>query len=241
MRPRISVILPVYNHACELAECIASLRRQTLSPAELIVVDDGSHDQSSEVALEEKHRGGPWEIFHILRQPNRGAAAARNAGFPYATGSFVLFSDADIVWEMHAFEVLVAALQSHPEAAFAYSAFYFGWKLFRSGPFDSERLKAVNYIHTSALLRREHFPGFDSSLKRFQDWDLWLTLLQQGKRGVWIPEPLFRITPRAAGGMSQWLPSAIHRIPWLWLRRRIPELRHYDQAAAVIRRKHEIG
>jgi hypothetical protein len=161
----ISIILPVYNHARELPACIESLRHQTLPPKEIIIVDDGSTDESFAVAQAECTRGGPWRHCEVIHQANAGAAAARNVGFARSRGGFVLFSDADIEWKPDAFEKLTAVFAAHPEASYAYSSFHFGWKRFACGPFDSNRLKRLNFIHTSALIRREHFPGFDPGLK----------------------------------------------------------------------------
>ena len=235
----ISVIIPVYNHARELSRCVASLRNQTKPPSELIIVDDGSTDESADIAEQECRRGGPWQRCEVMRQPNSGAPVARNAGFERSREDLILFSDADIEWQPHALEKLQRALTENPSASYSYSSFYFGWKFFRAGAFDGQRLKKVNYVHTSALIRREHFPGFDPALKKFQDWDLWLTMLEQGHIGVWVDEPLFRVQPRRSG-MSHWLPAALHRILWPWLRRTIPEIARYDAAAAVIRRKHHL-
>ncbi len=235
----ISIIIPVYNHAKELSLCIASLRAQTLPPREVIVVDDGSTDGSADVAEKEKQYSGPWQRFEVIRESNQGAPTARNRGFAASQGSLVLFSDADIEWKPDALEKLSYALKQHPDASYAYSSFHFGWKLFRSGPFDPERLKRVNYIHTSALIRREHFPGFDPALKKFQDWDLWLTMMEQGHPGVWVDEPLFRIQPRRSG-MSHWYPSFMYKIPWQQFGIRIPEVERYKQAEQIIRKKHRL-
>ncbi len=235
----ISIIIPTYNHAAELGSCIASLRRQTLPPTEIIIVDDGSTDSSSDVAEEEKRRGGPWQRFEVIRQSNQGAPTARNAGFAASSGSLILFSDADIAWKPHALETLSYAIKQHPDSAYAYSSFYFGWKLFRCGAFDPEGLKRVNFIHTSSLIRREHFPGFDPSLKKFQDWDLWLTMLEQGHTGFWVKEPLFHVAPRRTG-MSYWYPSFMYTIPWQRFGIRIHAVKQYRQAEEIIRKKHQL-
>jgi len=95
------------------------------------------------------------------------------------------------------------------------------------------------YITTTSLIRAKDFPGFDESLKKFQDWDLWLTMLEQGKIGVWIPEVLFSAKPRKAG-ISTWLPSFIHKIPWPifgWMPR---EVENYQKAKRVIEEKHNL-
>ena len=231
------MIIPVYNHARELSRCIASLGMQTLPPSDLVIVDDGSTDGSAAIAQQECSRGGPWKHCELIRQSNRGAPTARNAGFERSAADFVLFSDADIEWQPHALEKLQRALTENPSASYSYSSFYFGRKFFRSGAFDGQRLKRVNYVHTSALIRREHFPGFDPALKKFQDWDLWLTMLEQGHTGVWVDEPLFRLKPRRSG-MSHWLPAFMYKIPWKRFGIRIAAVERYHEAAAIVRQKH---
>lgn len=90
--PTVSVIIPVYNGERFLAEAIRSALDQTLSPAEIIVIDDGSTDASAEVA-----RGfGP--PVRVLAQANLGPAAARNLGVAHAAGDLLAFLDADDLW-----------------------------------------------------------------------------------------------------------------------------------------------
>src|SRR5271165_3187575 len=89
--PLVSVIIPVYNSEKYLAESIESAIGQTWSSKEIIVVDDGSTDNSFEIAR--KFAGRP-EV-KVVTQENRGAAAARNAGLKEAKGEFIQFLDAD--------------------------------------------------------------------------------------------------------------------------------------------------
>lgn len=242
------VIIPVYNHAESLGECLSSLYKQTLRPDHVVIVDDGSTDNPEPVA-----RAGQDRLpITFVRQENRGAAAARNRGFNLchsgasqseaiesSQGDFVIFLDADITLRPDCLEKMKQALEEHPEASYAYSSFKFGWKTFACGPFDPERLLQMPYIMTTSLIRAKDFPGFDESLKKFQDWDLWLTMLEHGKIGVWVPDVLLRAAPRK-GGMSLWLPSFVHQIPWPifgWMPR---EVRKYREAERIIREKHQL-
>jgi len=88
-------------------------------------------------------------------------------------------------------ERMARALLLHPEAGYAYCDFKFGWHTFDLFDFDAERLKKGNYISTMSLLRRENCIGFDESLKRYQDWDLWKRLLEKGVKGIWVPGRMF--------------------------------------------------
>ncbi|WP_050524446.1 glycosyltransferase [Pseudorhodobacter wandonensis] len=90
--PRISVIVPIYNVAAHVAACIQSVRAQTLTEFEVLLVDDGSTDGSGDIALAAA-QGDPR--FRLIRQENAGLAAARNTGLDHATGSYIAFVDSD--------------------------------------------------------------------------------------------------------------------------------------------------
>lgn len=231
----ISVIIPTYQHAATLPLCLESISKQSYQDLEIIVVDDGSTD-GTEAAV------WPYlDRIKYIKQANRGAPAARNNGFDHSEGDLVIFCDADVVMKSNMLEEMHKALEEHPSAAYAYSAFRFGWKGFSSYPFDPERLRRMNYIHTTALIRRQDFPRFDESLKRFQDWDLWLSILKKGRGGVFIPQELFRvIDEHGRQGISQWRPSLWHRIPWGKLGWKPVSIRKFDEARAIIFKKHSL-
>ncbi|HPD07775.1 glycosyltransferase family 2 protein [Patescibacteria group bacterium] len=230
----ISVIIPVYNQADKIGRCLDSLLAQTYRDFEIIIVDDGSTDNLDEVLLAYETKLQDAKIpYKIIVQENRGANAARNRGWAEAQGDFLLFSDADITWRPDALEKLVNSLIHNPQASYCYSSFRLGRKKFHLWPFDPERLYREPYIHTSALIRRADFPGFDNTLKRFQDWDLWLTMLEQGKKGLFYDDFLFTVA--SGGRISKWLPSFAYKIfPFL------PKVKKYQEAAAVIKAKHHL-
>ena len=233
---KISVIIPCYNHASTIARCLESVFAQTYTPIEVIVVDDGSTDRL-ETAL-----ASFLSRITFVRQENKGGPAARNHGFRESTGDLVMFCDADAQLRPDALTTMARALDAHPEAAYAYASFKFGWKTFPLGPFDPARLKKHNYIHTGSLVRREKFSGFDESLKRFQDWDLWLTMMERGDIGVWVPEVLMRVQVSSTrGGISNWMPKFVYRIPWNLLGWKPKRMIAYEEAAAIIRHKHHLA
>jgi hypothetical protein len=201
---------------------------------EVILVDDGSTD-----GLTTKLEGKIWPFpFRFRRlEKNQGAPVARNLGFKESVGDEVIFLDADADLVPTALEKMHAALAAHPDAAFAYPSFKFGSKLFKGRPFDVEFLKRKNYIHTSALMRRSAFPGFDESLKKFQDWDLWLTIAEKGGKGVWIDEVLFTLKPRE-NGMSRWVPKVLFWIPWDVFGYLPAEVKKYRDAEEIVMVKH---
>ncbi len=232
----IAVVIPCYTHAKILRRTLEALTQQTLKPREVVIVDDASTDDPSQIVLEFKEK---LPIRFVRFNVNRGAPAARNEGFRLTTASLVLFLDADAELVPMALETFARALADHPEADFVYSNFYWGRKAFRARTFDVDALHAANFIHTSSLIRRDAFPGFDESLKKFQDWDLWLTMAERGSKGVWIDEFLYCIEPRR-DGISRWLPSFAYKLPWPIFGWTPKEIKRYREAEAIIRAKHGI-
>jgi len=227
----VSIIIPLYNHADKLDGCLASIANQTSQNFEITVVNDGSTDNYEPIIKKFKERFGYKFIF--LSQENKGAPAARNLGARNARGEFLLFCDADVIMKPEALEMMLKTLQDNPGASYAYSSFLWGHKLFRLWPWSAERLKLMPYIMTTSLIRREHFPGFDEKLKRLQDWDLWLTMLEKGYTGVWIDQVLFKV--RTGGVYSSWLPSFAYKLlPFL------PAVRKYKRAEKIIKEKHHL-
>ena len=92
MDTKISVIIPVYNMAYYLEECLDSVLRQTLKEIEIIMIDDGSTDESLAVMKEFQKK---YSNIKILRQANQGAGAARNNGIKHALGKYVAMVDPD--------------------------------------------------------------------------------------------------------------------------------------------------
>lgn len=233
----IAVVIPCYNHAKILRRTLESLTKQTVTPAEVVIIDDGSTDDPSRVVAE---FNGRLPIRFVRFDKNFGAPKVRNVGFKMTASPYVIFLDADADLVPTALETFTRALEKYPEVGFAYSNFYWGLTPFRSRSFDAKELERRNFIHTSSLIRRDAFPGFDESLKKFQDWDLWLTMSERGSTGVWIDEFLYRIEPRR-DGISQWLPGFAHKIPWPIFGWMPNEIRKYRDAEHVIREKHRLS
>jgi len=175
--PAVSVVVPAFNAAATIEETLQSVSQQTYRNLEVIVVDDGSSDETAALV---RRRGARDPRFRVISQPNGGVASARNAGVRASRGEFVAFIDADDLW--HPTKIakqLAALLSAGPETALVYSPFRVidaagnvigsphkygvnGWVLHR-------------HFHTnlvgngSALLIRkrvlEEFGGFDTWLR----------------------------------------------------------------------------
>ncbi len=225
----ISVVIPAYNAAKTLGSCLKSLFNQTFKDIEVIIVNDGSTDDTTKILEKFKDK------IKIINQKNQGAATARNRGAKEAYAPFIIFCDADVVMKPKMLEIMYQTLKNHRGVSYVYSSFKFGWKTFKLLPFSAPKLQQMPYVHTTSLIRYEHFPSFDPSLKKFQDWDLWLTMLEQDHIGHFIPQVLFTVKP--GGSMSKWLPKFVYDIPWPW---KFKRLEVYRQAERIIKEKHKL-
>lgn len=186
--PLISVVIPCYNHGRFLREAFESVG--TSRPAEVVIVDDGSTDDSTEVAQDCASSRPSGTSVRIVRQPNSGVAAARNRGFAESRGAFVVFLDSDDRLAPGALEVGARALEDRPDAVFAYGRCQMmagdGTLLATPRQPRTERhayheLLRNNYIWTPAnvMFRRaplERYGTFDPGLSGVADYELYLRL-----------------------------------------------------------------
>ncbi len=190
----VSIVIPCFNYGRFLPEAVESALAQDYPELEVIVVDDGSTDDSLEVARSFESRG-----VRALTHENQGLARTCNRGAEEATGELMLFLSADDRLASTYVSELLAALEREPDASFAYcSARLFGAEsgVMPSRPFSAFSLvRGRNYINGSALIRRAEYleaGGFPVDLGEgtFDDWDFWLTMLDRGKRGTYVSKPL---------------------------------------------------
>lgn len=205
---RLGVVVPHYNQYDTLHKSVASIFLSPL-PTKIVVVDDAS-DAPPFINTEPPI---PDEVTMMGFLTNQGVQVSRNTGFNYLLRhecEFVLFSDSDVIWAPNALNKLVDALLKGPgrRASYAYCDWNWGGKNYHSKSFNGLQLQESNYISTMSVIRTKDllkyagaFP-FDESLVRLQDWDLWLTLLNEGCTGIHVPECLFNTT-YTASGLSQ--------------------------------------
>jgi glycosyltransferase involved in cell wall biosynthesis len=117
MPPRVSILLTSYNREHLIAESIESVLAQTFTDFELLIVDDGSTDRTAEIAQRYAQRDARIRLF--VNGHNLGQFANRNKAASLATGEFLKYHDSDDVMYPHCLQVLVASLESYPEAGFA--------------------------------------------------------------------------------------------------------------------------
>lgn len=145
--PRISVVIPVFNGERFLAEAIRSALSQTLPPYEILVIDDGSTDGSAEIA---ESFGPP---VRVLRQENRGEAAARNFGIEAASGDWIAFLDCDDVWQPEKLAFQAAFFASGTDCVHT-NFFYFGVV---AGTVDVAQVPAVTRYSPGYVAKRNPF------------------------------------------------------------------------------------
>jgi glycosyltransferase involved in cell wall biosynthesis len=193
MTPLVSLVVLCHDYGRHLPEAIESALAQDYPQLEVLVVDDGSTDDSLEVARRYEPRA------RVLTQANQGLARTCNRGVREANGELFAFVSADDRLEPTYVSELAAALERQPDAAFAYcAATLFGAEsgVMPSRPFSAYSLiRGRNYINGSALTRREAYldaGGYPEDLPEgaFDDWDFWLTMVERGYRGTYVPKPL---------------------------------------------------
>ena len=233
----VSIIIPVYNRAEIFEKSLLSAIQQNYENKEIIVVDDGSVEGNVESGIWNVKKNTNVNIIYY-RQENKGAPVARNKGFELSKGDYLIFWDADIEAESDMLEKMAKKLDKKQDLSFVYSSFNLGKKKMLAKKFSPIELQKNNYIHTTSLIRRKDVIKWDESLKRFQDWDLWLSMIEKGKKGIWIDEYLFHVI--GGGTMSSWLPSFTYKKPWSYLPWIKSRVKKYLEAREVILKKHKI-
>jgi glycosyltransferase involved in cell wall biosynthesis len=232
----LSIIVPIYNNFDKLRDLLKSLSKQTvlgLFDIEVILINDGSEQKVSIPFVKElEDRVQYYMIEH------GGAPKARNYGFEKSTGEYIFFCDADVIFcKKDSLEQMIKKLQDNLDKAYCYSSFRYGWKKINSGKFNEDILKERNEISTMSIVRRSALEKikdngpWDESLKRFQDWDLWLTMLENDLYGIGIPKVLWRV--KTGGDISSWFPSRLFKF---FKENKV--VKEHMQAKEVVLKKH---
>lgn len=192
--PRVSVIIPVYNSEKTIGDALDSIAAQTYTGYEVIVVNDGSTDQSEGVI--KKYMRPPLDVTYV-EQANKGPAAARNAGLRIARGEFIAFLDADDLWDKDKLATAVEAMDANPRVklvftdmrhmvndSLVHSSYLHerGYRHLAGGHIYDNLLKG-NFIFTpTVVLRRDvlnETGHFDEQLPIAEDYDLWLRIARR--------------------------------------------------------------
>lgn len=183
----VSAIVTTFNVGELVIDTVDSLRRQTLAPQEIIVVDDASTDPVSREALSRLERDG--DVLLVRQAVNSGVSAARNRGIRAASGDAFLIIDGDDMFEPQSVAAFVQALNSTPGAGFAYPTVRtFGNRndVFPAPPFNLYALHRVNICPIASMIHRDVVDAgvwFADDINP-EDWDFWLRAADAGFLGV---------------------------------------------------------
>lgn len=233
--PTISIITPVYNGGRYLAETIQNVLDQTFQDWELIIVNDGSTDNTCEIV--NRYRS---DRLCFIQQANQGVSVARNTGLKASKGQYIIFLDADDWWDPSCLELLLQTLQNvsleyalvHSNWAFAADKDEIGIErssTFRHG--DGLRSLVIYNpfpIH-AALIRRsalESIGGFGEEIPTLEDWELWIRLALGGYKFYYLPNLLAYYRWYAGSKSKNYEKRKIERLKILdrfWARDNIPD------------------
>lgn len=215
--PDVSVITPFFNGAAYLRDALDSVARQTRLPAEMILIDDGSSDDSAAIV---EATGTPFPKT-ILRQANKGQSAARNLAAKSAKGKYLAFLDHDDMWYPKHLEVLVGLLEADEGLGLAYSNIdemdhearlvHVGLLRLLNAHVEHPKSSIYNMLGadmfifpSAAVVRRDAFlalDGFDERLSGYEDDDLFLRMFRAGWRNAYTDESLMRYRRHTASSV----------------------------------------
>ena len=187
--PTVSVIIPTYNRAHLVGRAIQSVLNQTYHDFELIIVDDGSTDNTEDII--KKFQEQDKRVKYIRHEKNRGGSAARNTGIKNAKGEYIAFQDSDDEWLPKKLKNQMEVFKDAPlEVGVVYTGFLriengkknyipSSWVIKKEGNINKELLKG-NFVTTQSIVAREKcfekVGMFDENLPRLQDWELVIRL-----------------------------------------------------------------
>lgn len=179
----VSVIIPTFNRAAWVCEAIDSVLAQSLPPVEIIVVDDGSTDDTL------GRLRAYDQVISVLSQPNRGVSAARNLGIRHSQGRFIALLDSDDLWEKGKLACQIAFFRKNPDAQICQTGEIWIRRGKRVNPMKKHAklsgmifgpsLKLCLVSPSAVMIRRELLDEvglFDESLPACEDYDLWLRI-----------------------------------------------------------------
>ncbi|MFK7747148.1 MAG: glycosyltransferase family 2 protein [Kordia sp.] len=202
-QPLVSVITPTYNTEAFISETIASVRAQTYTNWELVIVDDASSDTT--VAILQKYAALDDRIkIHVL-ETNSGAAIARNTAIENATGTYIAFLDADDLWKPEKLTKQIAFMQKK-DIAVSFTSYEL---MDEQGKSLGKMIKALPKVDFSKMLKSNYIGNLTGiynaeklgkvympNIRKRQDWALWLALLKKVDFAYSLEAPLARYRVR---------------------------------------------
>ena len=210
--PKVSVVIPAYNSVKFLPDALESALQQTFKDIEVIIINDGSSDNTQQWVL--KHND---PRITLISQQNLGKSAARNRGISHSKGEYIAFLDADDIWEPTKLEKQVNCLDAHPDVGLVYT-----WTALADETglptgritashsagrvWKSLILKNILGCGSTPTIRRQCFDTvglFSPDLPLAQDWDMWLRIAAYYDFAV-IKQPLVRYRKHSGNTSIKW-------------------------------------
>lgn len=201
-KPTISILMGIYNCATTLDEAISSIMAQTFTDWEMILCDDGSTDNTVQVAI--KYVTALPDKFKLLRNPhNVGLNQTLNNCLAVAQGEYIARMDGDDLCVPTRFAKELEILKSHPEIDIVSSdmAFFdnngtWGHTDMKETPQPKDFCNGTQFCHAACLVRKKAYDtvggySVDNKLLRVEDYHLWVKMYEHGYRGINIKEPLY--------------------------------------------------
>lgn len=198
----VSVIVPVYNGDLYLSEAIESVLRQVYKPVEIIVVDDGSDDETPNIAQS-------YAEVRYMRQDNSGPSAARNTGIRAAHGKFIAYLDHDDIWLPNLLQVHISYLLSHPDIGFTICTGQWFLEEGVEKPAWVERAQLDEHspLLSAQVLRRcvlERVGLFDPSYRLAEDTEWLFRAEEAGIAHAVLPDLVFRRRIHSSNASHDW-------------------------------------
>jgi len=214
MSAPVSVVIPCYRCQDTIERAVALVATRTHLPAELMLIDDASDDETPRILHALQNRYGSDWVKVIFQQKNGGPGAARNAGWDVATQPYVAFLDADDAWHPLKIEIQLGHMHAHPELAITghRSRWLRGREPVAPLPKDyvikpvarKQMLISNRWSTPTVMLRKDLDYRFEQSKRYSEDYLLWLQILSNGHKGAFIDLDLAYLykAPYGAGGLS---------------------------------------
>ena len=200
MSKKVSIIMPCYNQGKYVREAIESVLHQTYKNIEIVCVNDASLDNSNDIIQNILSELNPDNFIYINHKENKGVITTRNEAIEIATGEYILPLDADDTIEPTYVEKAVNILDENPDVGIVYCWVNNFWKDSKSQiskweDFDISKELFLNSIVNTSMYRKSDFllvGGYKSYMnKGWEDWDLWLSIIEKGFKAHLIKEVLF--------------------------------------------------
>ncbi len=205
----VSVIMPAYNSERYIRASIESVKEQTYSNWELLVIDDASEDQTS--AIIKELAGADNRIKLLKNKENQGAGVSRNKGISQAIGEYIAFLDADDLWKPHKLQTQLEFMKEN-EVSICFSSYDL---ITEKGEKRKEVIQALPYVTYQKLLKSNYIGNltgiynaaelgkiYGPEIRKRQDWGLWLMAVKRAEIAKSIKEPLaiYRLRKNSVSG-----------------------------------------